>query len=147
MRSVMVYSPAPATSTTTPAPASPNGTMIRCSKMPSGTTPSVSPARTLSPAATRGVNSHTWSRGRACVCSPRGRKNPWLAAMTLSGFWRPSNTCESSPGASSTESSSPTNSTASPTLMPAVLSNTCMSAYRPLTRMTSAMSRRSSCRT
>ena len=40
--SVTVYSPAAATSSTSAAPSSPNGTCTRCSKMPSGTTPRVS---------------------------------------------------------------------------------------------------------
>ena len=121
-------SPAAETDSTVHLPSRRNGTMMRCVNTPSGTVPSVSPATTTSPTFATGVNAHFLSRGSAFKYLPRCRKKPHSSASFGSGFCRPSKTWVKRPGPSSTDKSSPVNSTSSPVLSPVVSSNTWSSA-------------------
>ena len=67
-----------------------NGTITWCSKMLSGTVPSVSPARTVAPGSTFGVKSHSRSVDRPWMYRPGFRKKPASSASSGSGFCSPS---------------------------------------------------------
>jgi len=64
--------------------------MISCLKMPSGTVPRATPAATVCPASTTGVNSHFLSVSKAWTYTPGVRKKPSFSATSYRGFWRPS---------------------------------------------------------
>ena len=92
----------------------PKGTMIRWVNSPSGTLPIASPAVTVSPGFTSGVNSQSLL-GMGSRYTPRSKKKPHFSASSGRGFCKPSNTWVNRPGPSSTLISSPESSTLSPT--------------------------------
>ena len=122
-------------------PLTPLGTIILWSTASvSCTVPSTSPALTSSPTFATGTKFQSFSWSMAFTLMPRFILSPACSRITFRGRCMPSYIDSISPGASSTLSGAPVDSTGSPGPMPPVSSYTCMLARSERSSITSPIS-------